>query len=89
MRIMMMHMDVNHRSKIWVIGADYGSREAGDLWYDPLIRDHNAYAAMLRKRFAPPIGPVLRENMPGARRPKAKVTRVTAAGACNADDVRE
>ena len=49
MRIMMMHMDMVHRNNNWVICADYGSREVGDLWYDPLIRNHNAYAATLRK----------------------------------------
>ena len=79
MRIMMMHMDVVHRNDEFVIKADYGSRKGGDLWYDPLIRNHNAFAATLRKRFAPPKGAVEKCNMPGARWPKNKEEQVTAA----------
>ena len=67
MRIMMMHVDVIHRNARFLGGANYGSREGGDLWYDPLISKHNAFAATLRKNFAAPTGPLLPQNMPGYR----------------------
>ena len=37
MRIMMMHVYIVHRNARFIGGADYGSREAGDMWFDPLI----------------------------------------------------
>ena len=66
-RIMMMHVDIVHRNARHVAGADYGSREGGDLWFDPLISEHNAFPATLRKNNAAPMGPMLPQNMPGYR----------------------
>ena len=62
---MMMHVDIAHRNARWVGGADYMSREGGDIWFDPLISKHQAFAATMRKKYAAPIGPVLPEHLPG------------------------
>ena len=59
MRIMMIHCDIEHRNAEWLADADYGSRHGGDMWYDPLLMEHDACAALLRKRHAPPMGPLL------------------------------
>ena len=47
MQIMMMHVDMIHRNARWVGGADYMSREGGNIWFDPLISKHQAFAATL------------------------------------------
>ena len=65
MQIMMMHVDVIHRNARFLGGADYGSRKGGDLWFDPDISKHDAFAATLRKNFDAPVGPLLPQNMPG------------------------
>ena len=67
-----MHVDIFHRNARFIGGADYGSREAGDMWFDPLISEHNAFAATLRKNHVSPMGPLLPQNMPGYRKPRAK-----------------
>lgn len=65
------HFDVIHRNVRLFGGADYGSCEAGDLWFDPLISKHNAYAATLRKNHAAPMGPIELCHMPGYRQNSA------------------
>ena len=67
MRIMMMHIDIVHRNARLLRGADYGSSEAVNLWFDPLISQHDTFAATLRKNHADPVGPLLSNNMPGYR----------------------
>ena len=42
MRIMMMHVYIVHSNVGFVGGDDYGSCEAGDMWFYPLIFEHNA-----------------------------------------------
>ena len=42
------------------------------MWFDPLIYEHNAFVAMLRKNHVAPIGPLLLQNMPGYRNPRYK-----------------
>ena len=63
----MMHVDVIHHNAQFIGGADYGSCEGDDLWFEPLISKHDAYAATLRQNFAAPTGPLLPQNMPGYR----------------------
>ena len=41
------------------------SRKGGEIWVDPLISKHQAFAATLRKKYAAPIGPILPEHLPG------------------------
>ena len=72
MIIMMMHVDIVHRKTRFIEGADYGSHEAGDMWFDPLIYEHNDFAVTLRKNHASPMGILLPQNMPGYRNPRAK-----------------
>ena len=64
----MMHVDIIHCNENLVGGADHGLREAGDLWYDPLIKSHNAFAATLRKKYTAPVGPILPRYLPGYRK---------------------
>ena len=73
----MMHVDIVHRNARFVGGADCGSCEAGDMWFDPLIYKHNAFAATLRKNNMAPMGPLLPQNMPGYRKPRVKRSKTT------------
>ena len=66
-RLMLLFVDIVHRNANFLGGADYGSREAGDLWYDRLITQHNAFTHTLRKNFAAPMGPLKPKNVPGYR----------------------
>ena len=59
MRSMMMHVNIIHCSAKSFGGADYGSREVGDLWDDPLIVSYNTFLATLRKKYTAPFGPIL------------------------------
>ena len=70
MRIMMMYVDIIHRNEDFVGAADYGSHKAGNLWYDPLIASHKAFAATLQKNYATPVGPILLRYLPGYRKPR-------------------
>ena len=61
----------------WLGDADYFSCHGGDMWHDPLLAQHNAFAARLRKDHAAPVGPLLPEQMPGWSKPRPgkKITR--------------
>ena len=59
MRIMIIHVEIVHRNASFVGVAYYGSREAGDMWFDPLISKHKAFSAMIRKNHAAPMGPLM------------------------------
>ena len=61
----MMHVGVFHRTTQFLGGDDYGSREGGNLWFDPLISQHDAFTDTLRKNHAALVGPLLPQNMPG------------------------
>ena len=66
MYIMMMHVDVVHRNTRFLGGVDNASSEGeGDLWFDLLISQHDAFAATLHKNCAVPGGPLPPQNMPG------------------------
>ena len=65
MQRMMQHVNVIHWTARFLGGADYGSREGGNLWFGPLISKHDAFLATLRKNFAAPVGPLLPQNLPG------------------------
>ena len=67
----MMHVDIVHRNARFIGGANYGSREAGDMRFDPLISEHNAFSAMHRNNHAAPTGTLLNQKMPGYRKPRA------------------
>ena len=62
-------------------GANYGSREAGDMRFDPLISEHNSFAATLIKNHVAPMGPLLTQNMLGYRNPRAKRSEEERRGA--------
>ena len=68
--IMVMHVYIVHRNTRLVGGADYGSCEAVDMWFDPLISVHNDFAATLRNNYVAPIGPLLPQNMLGYINPR-------------------
>ena len=68
----MTHVDIVHRNEKLIGGANYVSCEASDMWFDPLISKHNAFAATLRKNHSAPMGPFFPQNMPGYRKPRAK-----------------
>ena len=71
MQITMMHVDIIHRNARWVLsGADYMSRESGNVWFNPLISKHQAFTATLPKNFAAPIGPILPQHLPSYRVPR-------------------
>ena len=70
MRLCMLHVDIYHRNAKWLGDADYFSRHGGDMWCDPLLAEHDAFAARLRKLHAAPVGPLLPENMPGWKKPR-------------------
>ena len=40
------------------------------MWWDPQLIEYNAYAATLRKRHAPPMGPLKPQHMPEYRTKK-------------------
>ena len=65
MRIMMMHVYIVNRNARFIVGADYSSRESGDMWFNPLIYENNDFAATLRKNHVMPMGTLLPQNMPG------------------------
>ena len=67
----MIHVEIVHRNAKFIGAADYGSRESGDMWFDPLISEHNAFTATLRKNHAAPMGSFLPQNMPGYRNTRA------------------
>ena len=68
----MMHVDIVHKNARFVGGANYGSHETVDMWFDPLNSEHNSFAATLRKNHAAPMKPFFPQNMPGYRKPRAK-----------------
>ena len=68
----MMNVDIVHRNARFIGGADYGSREAGNMGFHPSISEHNDFAATLRKNHAAPMGPLLPQNIPGYRKLRAK-----------------
>ena len=68
--IMVMHVYIVHRNTRLVGGADYGSCEAVDMWFDPLISVHNAFAATFRNNHVAPMGPLLPQNIPGYINPR-------------------
>ena len=72
LRIMMAHVKIVHRNEKLIGGANYVSREASDMWFDPLISKHNAFAATLRKNHAEPMVTLLPQNMPGCKNPRVK-----------------
>ena len=63
----MIHVDIIHRSARFIEGADYMSRKGGNCLYDPLINEHSAFVATLRKNVTAPNGPILPQHMPGYR----------------------
>ena len=66
MYIMMMHVDVVHRNTRFLGGVDNASSEGeGDLWFDLLISQHDAFAATLCNNHAAPIGSLLSQIIPG------------------------
>ena len=81
MRIIMMRVYIVHRNARFIGGADHGYREAGDMWFDPLISEHNSFAATLIKNHVAPMGPLLTQNMLGYRNPRAKRSEEEQRGA--------
>ena len=73
----MMHVDIVHRNERFIGGADYGSCEAGDMWFDTFISEHNAFSDTLRKDHAAPMGSLLTQNIPGYRNLRAKRSETT------------
>ena len=65
MRIIIMHINVANRNGWFLGGANYGSREGSNLWFDQLISQHDAFAATLHKNHAVPVESSLPHNMPG------------------------
>ena len=72
MKFMIMHVNIVHSNARFIVGADYGSREAGNMGFHPSISEHNDFAATLRKNHAAPMGPLLPQNIPGYRKLRAK-----------------
>ena len=70
MGLNLMHVDIIHRNAKWIIDADYMSRHGGSLWFDPLLAEYDAFAFQQRKRFCPPMGPIVPSNMPDYRGPR-------------------
>ena len=60
-------MSVVHRNAHFLGGTEYGSREGGDLWFSPLISQHDAFAVTLHKNHVAPVWPLLPQNMPRYR----------------------
>ena len=77
MRLCMLHVDIHHRNAKLLGDADYFSCHGGNMWHDPLLAQHNAFAARLIKDRAAPVGPLLPEQIPGWQkpRPEKKITR--------------
>ena len=67
MKLMNYFVDVVHRNACFMTPADYLTRHGGNLWWDPLISEHNAYADMLRKKHPAPNDPFTPDMMPGHR----------------------
>ena len=68
MRVMNYFVDVVHRNAHFMTPADYLSRYVGDLWWDPLISEYNAYAETLCKKHPALNGPFTSDMMLGHRR---------------------
>ena len=68
------------------------SRKGGNIWFDPLISKHQAFAATLQKKYAAPIDPIPAEHLPGYRAPKTPAvsnhvsTETLLDDECESDD---
>jgi hypothetical protein len=62
---MLMHVDIVHRNMRFLGGAKFGSKEGRDLWFGPVISQHDTFAASLHKNHAALIVPLLPRNIPG------------------------
>ena len=60
------------------------------MWFGTLLYDYDTFAATLRRKYAPPVGALLPENIPGyrARHPIPEALRVAPAyyGVVDDDD---
>ena len=61
-------VDVVHLNARFMTPANYLLRHGGELWWDPLIIEHNTYVKTLRKKHPTPSGAFTPEAMPGHRR---------------------